>query len=136
MNKPKIVAVSGYFTVLHIGHIRYFKAAKRLGDKLIVIVNNNKQQILKKGKIIHSANDIKLMLKNFPFINKVIVSEDTDRTQNRTLEKIKPDIFAKGGDSNESNTPEIEICKKIGCQVKFNVGGKKLNSSSWILEKL
>lgn len=142
--KYKIVAVSGYFVVLHLGHIQYMEEAKKLVQKLektnkvklLVIVNNNIQQIQKKGRIIHNALDIKKIILKFPFVNNVILSVDTDRTQNRTLEKIKPDYFVKGGDSTPENTPELEICKKIGCKVLFGVGGKKINSSSWILEKL
>ena len=50
MTKVKTVAVSGYFDPIHIGHLEYFKLAKELGDKLIVIVNNTHQCVLKKGK--------------------------------------------------------------------------------------
>ena len=45
----KIVCVSGYFDPLHIGHLEYFKKAKKIGTKLMVIVNNDKQGILKKN---------------------------------------------------------------------------------------
>ena len=50
LNKIVKVAVSGYFDPIHIGHLEYLKMAKALGDFLVVIVNNNQQCILKKGK--------------------------------------------------------------------------------------
>ena len=50
-DKNKIrVAVSGYFDPIHVGHLEYLKMAKELGDSLVVIVNNNHQCKLKKGK--------------------------------------------------------------------------------------
>lgn len=51
----KIVIASGYFDPIHVGHIEYIKLAKQLGDKLIVILNNDKQCILKKRKIVHAT---------------------------------------------------------------------------------
>ena len=45
----KRVAVSGYFDPIHVGHLKYLKLAKELGDKLVVIVNNNHQCVQKKA---------------------------------------------------------------------------------------
>lgn len=53
-------------------------------------------------------------------------------TVNETLKLINPDIFAKGGDSVLDNTPEVELCKKMGTKVVFNVGGGKIQSSRWL----
>ena len=131
-----VVAVSGYFTVFHIGHLKYLKAAKKLGDSLVVIVNNDKQQIRKKGKLIQSASDIAKVIKEFKFVDKVIISSDEDKTVCNTLRKLRPDIFAKGGDSTPKNVPELQVLNKIGAKIVFNVGGKKLNSSSLILQRI
>ena len=103
------VAVSGYFTVLHKGHIELFKSAKKLGTKLIVIVNNNEQQIRKKGKLIHDAADIKYVIEHLKIIDEVIIALDTDKTVCETLAQIKPDIFANGGDRHQGNVPEVAI---------------------------
>ena len=73
------VCVSGYFTVLHKGHIKLFEQAKKLGDKLVVIVNNNNQQIQKKGKLIHDSEDIKYIIQNLKMVDEVIISIDKDR---------------------------------------------------------
>ena len=53
----KKIAISGYFDPIHVGHIEYINNAKKLGDWLIVIVNNNKQCVLKKGKHFMDEND-------------------------------------------------------------------------------
>ena len=132
----KVVVASGYFSVFHIGHLKYLRAAKKLGHKLVVIVNNNEQQIRKKGKLIQSATDIAQIIGDLYFVDKVVVSIDKDRTVCETLKKIKPDIFAKGGDSVPSNVPELEVMNKLGGKVIFGVGGKKINSSSWILQRI
>lgn len=130
----KTVAVSGYFTILHKGHIELFEKAKELGDKLIVIVNNNEQQKNKKGALIHDANDIKYIIERLHFVDSVVLSIDNDATVCKTLEMIKPDIFANGGDRFDYNVPEFHTCKKLRIQTVFNLG-EKVNSSTNILNK-
>ena len=129
------VCVSGYFTVLHKGHVKLFEEAKKLGDKLVVIVNNNDQQIQKKGKLIHDSEDIKYIVENLRMVDEAIVSIDKDTTVCETLKKIKPDIFANGGDRVSDNVPEDKVCEEEGIKMVFNVGGEKVNSSSDILKK-
>ena len=129
------VCVSGYFTVLHKGHIKLFEEAKKLGDKLIVIVNNNNQQINKKGRLIHSSEDIKYIIENLSMVDEVVISIDKDGSQCETLKMIKPDIFANGGDKNQGNVPETPVCKEFNIKMVDNVGGEKINSSSDILKK-
>jgi len=131
----KKVAVSGYFTVLHKGHVELFKEAKKLGDELIVIVNNNNQQIGKKGKLIHDAHDIKHIIEHLNMVNSVVISVDKDKTVCKTLEMLNPHIFANGGDRTRDNIPEVQTCKDKGIEMIFNVGGNKHNSSSDILKR-
>ena len=57
MNNQVVVAVSGYFDPLHVGHVEFFQLAKELGSKLIVIVNNNQQAEIKKGEFFMHEND-------------------------------------------------------------------------------
>ena len=131
---PIQVCVSGYFTVLHKGHIKLFEDAKALGDKLIVIINNHDQQFKKKGKIIMEPEDIKYILDHIDIIDETIISIDKDSTQNETLRKIKPDIFANGGDRVLENVPEDLACNECGIKMVFNVGGEKSDSSSRIIK--
>lgn len=135
IKKEILVAVSGYFNPIHIGHIRMFEQAKKLGDKLIVIVNNDKQVKLKGSTPFMNEKERVEIVKSIKPVDKVILSIDKDKTVCQTLKLIKPDIFAKGGDSNRDNTPEIQICEEINCKIVFNIGhGGKIQSSSWLLE--
>jgi cytidyltransferase-like protein len=128
------IVISGYFSWIHVGHIEYFKRASKYG-KVIVIVNNDKQQILKYGKIIVPLNERIKVLENNKYIYKVVKSIDTDRTVCKTLKKIKPNYFGNGGDRNKKNVPEDKICKELGIKMKFGLGNK-IQSSSWLIKKL
>jgi cytidyltransferase-like protein len=123
------VVVSGYFNPLHIGHLEMFKKAKAIGDKLIVIVNNDKQQMLKRGFIYMTQSDRRKIVESIKWVDEVVVSIDEDRTVCKTLEMIKPDIFANGGDRFKTNIPEKEVCDRLGIKMVFGLG-KKIRSSS------
>ena len=133
--KGKIVAVSGYFNPLHYGHIKLFEAAKNLGEYLVVIVNNDEQVKLKGSTLFIDEKERMKIISALRVVDNVILSVDKDRTVCKTLELIKPDIFANGGDRTKNNIPETAICKKLGCKMVFNVGGGKIQSSSWLLKK-
>ena len=95
-DKNKIrVAVSGYFDPIHVGHLEYLKMAKELGDSLVVIVNNNHQCKLKKGKPFMDQNDRLEIVKALRFVDEVFLSIDKDRTVCKSLELVRPNIFAK-----------------------------------------
>ena len=129
--KNKIrVAVSGYFDPIHIGHLEYLRMAKELGDSLVVIVNNNYQCKLKKGKHFMDENDRVEIVKALRFVDEVFLSVDNDRTVCKSLEEIKPDIFANGGDRATSEVPETPICKKFNIRMVDGLGDKIRSSSS------
>ena len=132
--KQTFVCVSGYFDPVHVGHLEYFKNAKKLGDKLIVIVNNDHQSKLKKGKFFMPENERCKIIQEFRCVDEVVLSIDEDRTVCKTLEKIRPDIFANGGDQFNSNIPEVEICNKYNIKLVDNLGDK-IQSSSWLIGK-
>ena len=129
----KKVCISGYFDPLHVGHLEYINKAKELGDYLVVIVNNNFQCKLKKGKFFMDEKDRVAIVKNLKSVDEVFLSIDKDKTVSKSLEKLKPSVFANGGDRNKSNIPEMSV---EGIDFAFNVGGEdKMNSSSLILKK-
>lgn len=136
----KIIVVSGYYNPLHGGHLSNMKEAKKLGDELWVIVNNDKQQMSKKGKIIMSEQERLEIVEELRCVNQVILSIDEDESVVRTLrfiKEIKPGyeiVYAKGGDRNVDNIPETPFCKELGIEVVSNVGKPKINSSSRIME--
>ena len=134
------VAVSGGFDPLHIGHVRMFKAARSLGDKLVVIINNDNWLRKKKGFVFMPQRERAEIIKAFPFVDRVVftdhVKDDEDMSVVRALTKLKPAIFANGGDRKPSGdpVPEVALCKKLGIRMIYNVGaGGKVQSSSWMI---
>ena len=125
----KVVAISGYFDPIHVGHLEYINMAKKLGDKLVVIVNNNYQCELKKGKHFMDEKDRLTIVSNLKNVDEVFLSIDEDKTVCASLEKIKPDIFANGGDRKNYEIPESVICKKYDIKIIDGLGDKIRSSS-------
>ncbi|MFA5773568.1 MAG: adenylyltransferase/cytidyltransferase family protein [Candidatus Paceibacterota bacterium] len=148
LNKKKVVMVSGGFDPIHIGHIRYIQAAKKLGDTLIVVINNDNWLRKKKGKEFMPAVERKEIIEAISGVDEVVISSHTKNTKDmsvcRELIKIKPNVFANGGDRNKKNAgdPEsslckdINMCKSLGIEMVYNVGrGGKVRSSSELLKE-
>lgn len=136
--KPRVVAVSGGFDPLHIGHVRMFEEARKLGDKLAVIINNDNWLRMKKGFTFMPQRERAEIIRSLPFVDKVVFTDhkkgDTDKSVCRTLARVRPDIFANGGDRVSKNVPEVALCKELGIKMIFNVGaGGKVQSSSWMI---
>ena len=136
---PTGVIVSGYFSPLHVGHLDMIEAAAELGDKVIVIVNNNAQQVIKKGKVIMDESDRLRVVKALRVVDDAMIAVDEDRTVSASLETIARNyanhqlIFANGGDREPDFVPERPVCEKHGIEMRFGVGGNnKADSSSRI----
>ena len=125
----KKVAISGYFDPIHVGHIEYINNAKKLGDWLIVIVNNNKQCALKKGKHFMDENDRVLIVKNIKAVDEVFLSIDDDKTVCESLKKVNPDVFANGGDRKNYEIPESKVCRENNIEIIDGLGDKIRSSS-------
>ena len=135
----KKIIVSGGFDPLHIGHLRMFQEAKKLGDYLIVILNSDEFLFKKKGFVFMSSNERKELIEGLSCVDEVLDSIDKDQTVSKTIEYICKDnhtyFFANGGDRTEPNRiPESETCKKNNVQMLFNIGGEKIQSSSDLLK--
>lgn len=132
MNKQIIGVASGYFNPLHSGHIEYLNKSKELCDKLIVIVNNDKQ-VKEKGSVPFMNEKERLaIMKNLRCVDKVILSLDNDKTVCKTLELLNPTLFLKGGDKHINNIPEKDICNKLNIKIIDGLGKKIQNSSNLI----
>lgn len=133
-----VVAVSGGFDPLHVGHVRMFKRARALGDELVVILNNDNWLRQKKGNIFMPEEERKEMIEALYGVDRVVLTKHKPNTEDMsvcaTLMELKPDIFANGGDRKLDNIPEVPVCEAIGCRMVFNIGeGGKIQSSSWLL---
>jgi len=138
--KKIVVAVSGGFDPIHIGHVRMFERARALGDELVVILNNDNWLKKKKGFAFMPEEERKEVIEGLRAVDRVVVTKhkpnDRDASVSRELRAIKPHIFANGGDRKLDNIPEVAVCDSIGCDMVFNVGeGGKIQSSSWLLKK-
>lgn len=139
--KKVIVAVSGGFDPLHIGHVRLFEEAKKLGDELVVIMNNDNWLMKKKGYVFMPQNERKELIRALGVVDRLVTTNHPRNPEKMgvvpELQKIRPNIFANGGDVSTKNDPNTKACKKIGCKLIFNIGRRgKVQSSSWLVENL
>jgi cytidyltransferase-like protein len=135
----KIVLVTGGFDPIHSGHIEYFKAARQLGDKLIVGVNSDSWLARKKGQPFMPITERLSVIENLKMVDHCVIYDDNDGSSIEAINNVKmmyPNdtiIFANGGDRTATNIPEMVI-KDV--EFRFGVGGEnKMNSSSWILRE-
>lgn len=137
----KIVLVTGGFDPLHSGHIAYFKAARLLGDMLVVGLNSDEWLERKKGRAFMPWNERLCVLNNLSMVDEVFTFNDDDGSAKQFIKQVRAHypsaklIFANGGDRTASNIPEMDVVDD-GLEFVFGVGGcDKKNSSSWILEE-
>lgn len=137
----KIVLVTGGFDPMHSGHLAYFEAAKKLGDRLIVGVNSDLWLARKKGRPFMRITERMSIIKSLKMVDSVFAFSDDDGTACDAIQKALntyPEaniVFANGGDRTSNNIPEMEMEGLERVEFVFGVGGEdKKNSSSWILE--
>ena len=141
-SKKTIVIASGYFNPVHYGHIKYLRDAKELGDYLLIIINNDIQQTIKKGRIILTEKDRYNIMTQFRFCDNAIISDDKDLTQCVTLSRIRNIfkderlLFVNGGDRTSYNIPETNICDELNIEMVFGVGGDYKEDSSTRINRL
>jgi cytidyltransferase-like protein len=140
MKKQIVVAVSGGFDPIHVGHVHLFRDARALGDKLVVILNDDEWLRRKKGYAFMPQEERKELLEHIRWVDEVIIREPRETYDVcHMLEKLDIHIFANGGAdrSNEKEVPEAAVCKARGIKMIFNVGDTgKPQSSSWLVKNL
>ena len=137
--KPTVVAVSGGFDPVHIGHLHLFRDAKALGDKLLVILNDDEWLRRKKGYVFMPQGERKELLESIKWVDEVVVRTPRDTYDIcHMLEKLDVQVFANGGDrKNEQDIPEAGVCKERDIKMVFNVGDSgKPQSSTWLVREL
>jgi len=145
----KVVAVSGGFDPVHIGHVRMFEEAKKLGTHLVVILNGDEWLKNKKGFAFMPEEERAELIKQFGVVDDVYIHREIDEhtsvtgalrdyTMNIDGQEYPISIFANGGDRKDINDiPEGKICQEKGIEMVFEVGrGGKVQSSSWLIDKV
>lgn len=151
MSKKTVIGIaSGYFNPVHKGHIELFEKGKEICDKLIVIVNNDKQRELKGSKEFQKQGERCKIISSLKPVDGVLLSIDEDRTVRESLKllserykKIENDpvrnpatqfqlIFINGGDQFSNEVAERDVCNEYGIYMIDGLGGK-IQSSSWLL---
>ena len=143
----RIAIVSGYFNPIHIGHLRMIKAARELAPHLVVIVNNDKQQLIKKGRILMNEDDRQAIVAELRCVDEAFIAVDDDAAVADSLRRVRelhPDaelLFCNGGDRDPNQdavpTAEALLGDEIGLRMVYGVGGDhKADSSSRINEEL
>jgi D-beta-D-heptose 7-phosphate kinase/D-beta-D-heptose 1-phosphate adenosyltransferase len=137
----RIVLITGGFDPLHSGHIAYFKAAKELGDILVVGVNSDAWLTRKKGSPFMPYKERAEIVRNIVGVDFVIDFNDDDGSAKHALWMVRQSypqdiiVFANGGDRTQTNIPEMDSGID-NVEFVFGVGGEnKMNSSSWILQE-
>ena len=128
----RVVLVTGGFDPLHSGHIEYFKAARQLGDKLVVGLNSDAWLTRKKGRPFMPFEERLAVIKELKVVDQVISFDDSDNSACHAIFYMMSTtghdttiIFANGGDRNNGTTPEYEMYKnQYGLEFAWGVGGE------------
>jgi len=136
--KYDFAIVSGGFDPVHVGHLRMFKDASKLANKVIILLNNDDWLIKKKGKPFMNQKQRKEILKEFKSITDVIIQKSSEKSSSLAIEefalknKNKKICYCNGGDRSDiENILEASICKEFNIDLEFGVGGEsKIESSS------
>ena len=132
----KIVAVSGGFVPLHIGHLENIRGAKSFGY-LMVILTRDDQLLKKKGYVFMPYKERRAILESLRWVDMVVENIDTDLSSNASLRFYRPNIFARGGDIlGKDNLRESATCKELGIEIRTGTGGnEKIQSSQGLVRR-
>ena len=115
----KVVATNGCFDLLHVGHVRYLKAARALGDALIVGINGDEsvRELKGPGRPVNNQSDRAEIIAALGCVDLVAIFPELRAT--RFLELAAPDIYVKGGDYNADtlNSEERDVLRKIAAKI-------------------
>ena len=141
----RVIVVSGYFNPIHSGHLDYLEEARKRGDYLIVIVNNDEQVKMRGSDPFMDELERLRIVRALRCVDKAVVAIDEDGTVCQSIRKeyyqLQDDpffvgmAFANGGDRKEGGVPEDLLEQELGIRMIYNVGGEKTQSSSHLIHK-
>jgi bifunctional protein rfaE, domain II len=115
----RVVFTNGVFDILHIGHLTYLEEAGNLGDILVVGVNSDASVKVNKGdkRPINSEKNRAYVLLGTKFVDYAVIFDE--KTPEKLLDILKPDVHVKGGDYKKEDLPETKIVEGNGGEVKI-----------------
>ena len=154
--KKSVIVLSGGFDPIHKGHMRMFREAANLGHQVIVWLNSDEWLTRKKGKPFMKFYERKEILEGIKYISSVVKFDDNDDTACSLIHQVRSTynsgmfnhdhefnnptgrndyqiFFANGGDRTKGNVPELDTCRKLDVTMLWNIGGGKIQSSSWLI---
>ena len=138
--RRSIIVLSGGFDPVHKGHLRMFRQASWLGHQVIIGLNSDDWLTRKKGQPFMEFEERKEIIEGFKYVNQVLPFDDSDDSACDLIEKVDDMYdtdyliyFANGGDRKVDNVPEVDVCKELGIEMLWGVGGDKIQSSSWLI---
>ena len=138
----RIAITSGYFDPLHLGHLELLNLSRAKGDALWVIVNNDAQAALKKGRAFMPEATRLGIVSALRVVDRAVLAIDTDGSVCATLDKLLTEakaagheaFFCKGGDRHAGNIPEMAVLNRHGAKLIDGLG-EKIDSSSSIIKR-
>ncbi len=138
----RIAITSGYFDPMHLGHLELLELSRAQGDALWVIVNNDAQAAIKKGKAFLPEATRLGLTRALRVVDRAVLAIDKDGSVCATLDQLLAEakaqgheaFFCKGGDRNAGNIPEMEVLRRHGSRLVDGLGAK-IDSSSSILAR-
>lgn len=112
-----------------------FRAAAQVCEHVIVVINSDQWLMRKKGYCFHSWSDRRDMLNDNRYVSQIEWVNDDDNTVCEALRRLRPTYFGNGGDRGAENTPELTLCRELGIEPVFGLGGGKQRSSSILVEQ-
>ncbi len=130
-----MVFTNGCFDLLHPGHVSYLRAARSLGDALVIGLNSDAsvQRLKGKSRPIVSEGDRATVLAALESVDAVVLFGEN--TPMRLMRELKPAVYVKGGDYKIENLPEAKVAAEIGAEttiIPFEPG----YSTTALIEKI
>lgn len=131
------IAISGGFDPIHAGHIAYLQAAAKYA-RVLVFLNTDEWLMRKKDLVFMPWDERAIILRSIKWVTSVLKAKDDDDTVCKSLETSRYQIgyFGNGGDRTNKNTPEASLCRKLGIELIYGLGGGKTQSSSQLVKNV
>jgi rfaE bifunctional protein nucleotidyltransferase chain/domain len=131
----KVVLANGCFDILHVGHVRYLEAAKKMGDVLVVAINSDRsvRELKGAGRPILTEEERVKLVSALRCVDHVLVFDEPDVS--RVLDVLRPAIHAKGTDYTEETVPERRQVIAYGGTVRIT-GDPKDHSTRDVIKRI